>query len=42
MHSRRKGHIDKSEISQIRRNLFSDLLDFLERDFILIEKISRA
>jgi len=42
MHSRREGHVDKRKINQIRKNLFGDLLDLLEREFILIKRISEA
>jgi hypothetical protein len=42
MHSRRKGHTDKSEISQIRKNLFNDLLDLLERCYLLIGIIAEG
>jgi len=40
MHSRRRGHVDPSRIKEIRKNLFHDCLDLLEREFLLIKRIA--
>ena len=41
-HSRRRGHVDTSKIRQIVKDLFSDCLDLLEREFVFIEKVSES
>lgn len=41
-HSRRKGHIDRSKIREIMRNLFNDCLDLLEREFVFVKKVSES
>jgi hypothetical protein len=41
-HSRRKGHVDTTEIKKILRNLFGDCLDLLQREFELIKLIAEA
>jgi hypothetical protein len=42
MHSRRGGHTETTEIRRIRKNLFTDCLDLLEREFVFIKKVSET
>jgi len=42
MHPKREGHVEASKIRQIVRELFSDCLDLLEREFVFIKNVSES